>query len=210
MFTNSPLKTFLFLVLYFSLSTPIVLFAQKWNLAKESNGIKVYTRKIDGWGLKEYKAEMTVKAPFQTIIATIKDAKDRTQWSHNSIEAREIERPSKNTIYIYNKVDAPWPVSDRDNIVKYVFEYPSPNSAKIYMSAIKTHPKAPLYQGIVRVEKLKGFWAINDNKNGTISVVQQCVADPGGNIPDWLSNSAIVDNPFQTMTKFRTYVESKK
>lgn len=197
----------LFLCCFLSSSS---LLAQKWDLAKESNGIKIYTRKIDGWGLKEYKAEMVVKTSFETVLSTIRSAKDRLEWSHNSIEARELERTGKDIVYIYSKVDAPWPVSDRDNIVKYVFEYPTSNSAKILMSSVKTHQKAPIYEGIVRIEKMKGFWTVTDNKNGTISLVQQCVAEPGGNIPDWLANSAIVDNPFQTMTKLRTYVEKKK
>lgn len=202
-------KTILFLLLCFFLFT-VPLSAQKWDLAKEANGIKIYTRKIAGWGLKEYKAEMTVKTRFKTVLNTIKDTKDRLQWSHNSTEARELERSGEDVIYIYNKVDAPWPVSDRDNIVKYVFEYPTTNSAKILMSAVKVHPKAPIYDGVVRIEKMKGFWSVVDNKNGTISLIQQCVADPGGSLPDWLSNSAIVDNPFQTMSKFKTYVEAKK
>lgn len=180
--------------------------AQNWDLAKDKNGVKVYTRKIEGWGIKEYKVKMTVKASFSKVIATLKDVPGRYEWLHNTMEVREVERSSE-MIAIYNKVDAPWPVSDRDNITKFSFSYPSSKTARVDMSVLKTHKKAPIYKGIVRVDRIKGHWYIKDKGNGYIDVMQQCVAEPGGSIPDWLANSAVVDNPYNSMYNLKKYIE---
>ncbi|BDS14802.1 START domain-containing protein [Aureispira anguillae] len=183
------------------------IFAQEWSLAKEKNGVKVYTRKIEGWGIKEYKAEMTVKSSFWDVVKTLKDVRSRSEWLHNTIEIREIGASEKDLVTIYTKVDAPWPVADRDNITRFAFSYPSANRAHIKMTILKSHEKAPIYSGVVRVERLQGHWIIQDKGNGYVSVVQQCVAEPGGSLPDWVVNSAVVDTPLQSMSNLKTYLE---
>lgn len=185
------------------------IFAQNWSLAKDKNGVKVYTRKIDGWGIKEYKATMTIKASLKKVIGTLKDVPGRYKWLHNTVEIREVARPNSDVIAVYNKVDAPWPVADRDNITQFSFSYPSSTTARIDMTVIKTHPKAPIYDGIVRVDRLKGHWSLKDKGNGYVEVIQQCAAEPGGSIPDWLANSAVVDTPYNTMYNLKTYIEKR-
>lgn len=180
---------------------------QNWDLAKDKNGVKVYTRKIEGWGIKEYKVVMTVKTSLPNIIKALKDVPSRYEWAYNSIEIREIERPNNEEVAIYNKVDAPWPVADRDNITRFSFSYPSNNTARVDMTVIKSHKKAPVYDGIVRIERLKGHWLIKDKGNGFTEVTQQCVAEPGGSLPDWLANSAVVDNPYNSMYNLKKYIE---
>lgn len=181
--------------------------AQDFALAKEQNGVKVFTRKVEGWGIKEYKVTMTVKAPLSKVVSVLKDASARYSWAHNTIEVREVERPNKDVVIIYNKIDAPWPVSDRDNITQFSFSYPSSTTARIDMKIHKTHSKAPVYSGVVRINRMEGHWILKDNGNGTVDLMQQCVADPGGSIPDWLANSVVVDNPYNSMYKLKKYIE---
>lgn len=201
------MKLQVFVLLLILSMTASQIFAQSWSLAKDKNGVKVYTRKINGWGIKEYKAKMTVKANLSTVIRVLKDVQGRYEWLHNTVEIREVERLNGDIITIYNKVDAPWPVADRDNITKFSFSYPSAASARIDMTVLKTHKKAPIYDGIVRVERLKGHWLLQDKGNGMVEIMQQCAAEPGGSIPDWLANSAVVDTPYNSMYKLKQYIE---
>ena len=182
------------------------LSAQSWSLAKEKNEVSVYTRKIEGWGIKEYKAVFVVKASLNKVVKVLKDVPGRYNWLHNTIEIREVERKG-NAVSVYNLVDAPWPVSDRDNITTFTFNELSPTKVRVDMQVVKTHAKAPIYEGIVRIEKLQGFWLLTDRGNGRTEVLQQCVAEPGGSIPDWLANSAVVDTPYQSMYKLKRYIE---
>jgi len=183
--------------------------AQSWNLAKDKNGVKVYTRKRDGWGIKEYKVKINVKATLSKVRQVLQnDVKSRKKWSHNCLEVREVER-SGDVVCIYNKVDAPWPVADRDNVTRFEFVTQSSKQFRINMSVLKSHAKAPEYSGVVRIKRLKGYWIINDHGNGVVSIMQQCVADPGGSIPDWLANTSVVDSPYNSMWNLKKYLEGR-
>lgn len=184
-------------------------FAQDWTLAKDKDGVKVYTRKIAGWGIKEYKVVTQIKASFSTVVNGVKDVPGRYKWIADILEVREVERTSNDAICIYTKVDAPWPVSDRDNVTLFSFSYPDSKTARVDMKLYKTHAKAPVYDGVVRVERLAGYWLITDKGNGYVELMQQCVADPGGSLPDWLVNTAVVDNPYNSMYNFKKYIEKK-
>lgn len=196
-----------FVLIVILLTSSLVSKGQDWSLAKDKNGVKVYTRKVEGWGIKEYKVVMEVKTSHSKIITALKDVPSRYEWAYNSIEIREVERPNSEEVAIYNKVDAPWPVADRDNITRFRFSYPNKSTTRVDMTVIKSHAKAPIYDGIVRVERLKGHWLIRDKGNGWTEVIQQCVAEPGGSIPDWLANSAVVDNPYNSMYNLKKYIE---
>jgi hypothetical protein len=196
-----------FVLIIIFLSSSLVTQGQNWDLAKDKNGVKVYTRKLEGWGIKEYKVIMNIKTSPSKIVAALKDVSGRYEWAYNSIEIREIERPNSDEVAIYNKVDAPWPVADRDNITRFKFSYPSTTTTRVDMTVIKSHRKAPVYDGIVRIERLKGHWLIRDKGNGWTEIIQQCVAEPGGSLPDWLANSAVVDNPYNSMYNLKQYIE---
>ena len=198
------LNTLLLLAVFCFIST--VVSAQSWSLAKDKNAVKVYTRKIDGWGIKEYKAVFSVKASLKKVVRILKDVPGRYNWLHNTVEIREIARTS-DAVSFYNLVDAPWPVSDRDNITIFSFVQLNPTQVRVNMKLLKTHTKAPVYDGIVRIQKMKGYWLLTDKGNGIVEVLQQCVAEPGGSIPDWLANSAVVDTPYQSMYKLKKYIE---
>jgi len=198
------LNTLLLWVVICFIST--VVSAQSWSLAKDKNAVKVYTRKIDGWGIKEYKAVFSVKASLNKVVRVLKDVPGRYNWLHNTVEIREIARTS-DAVSFYNLVDAPWPVSDRDNITTFSFVQLNPTQVRVNMKLLKTHAKAPVYDGIVRIQKMKGYWLLTDKGNGIVEVLQQCVAEPGGSIPDWLANSAVVDTPYQSMYKLKKYIE---
>lgn len=181
--------------------------AQDWTLAKDKDGVKVYTRKVEGWGIKEYKVVTQIKASFIKVVNAIKDVPGRYKWIHDVLEVREVERPNSEVVCIYTKVDAPWPVADRDNITQFSFTYPDSKTARVDMKLYKTHAKAPVYDGVVRVPRLAGYWLVKDLGNGSVELTQQCVAEPGGSLPDWLVNSAVVDNPYHSMYNFKKYVE---
>lgn len=198
------LNTLLLWVVFCLIST--VVSAQSWSLAKDKNAVKVYTRKIEGWGIKEYKAVFSVKASLNKVVRVLKDVPGRYNWLHNTVEIREIARTS-DAVSFYNLVDAPWPVSDRDNITTFSFVQLNPTQVRVNMKLLKTHAKAPVYDGIVRIQKMKGYWLLTDKGNGIVEVLQQCVAEPGGSIPDWLANSAVVDTPYQSMYKLKKYIE---
>ena len=178
----------------------------EWKLEKNSNGVKVYTRYIAGWGLKEFKSITEVACTLADAEAVLRDGKNKKEWMHNTYDTKDLSGSSQNEIYSYSIVDAPWPVSDRDNITKMIYTYPSKQQVLVKMSAAPT--QIPELSGIVRVQKLIGEWRLTDLGNGKVEISQQCVADIGGNVPDWLSNTSVIDSPYNTLLNMKKRIES--
>ena len=76
---------------------------------------------------------------------------------------------------------------------------------------IEGKPKyIPEIPGIVRVKYLKGIWQFTPKKNNTVAILYQVHCEPGGNLPSWLVNSVVVDQPYETLCNLKTYVLKEK
>ena len=58
----------------------------------------------------------------------------------------------------------------------------------------------------VRMTVAKGYWILTPTQEGT-NIEYSFLADPAGNIPAWLANQVIVDNPLKTIKGLREYLE---
>lgn len=178
-----------------------------WTLERDKAGVKVYTRSIEGWSLKEYKAVVQIRATLAQVESALRDAPNRCKWIHNSYNTKDVKTISQNEIYTYCAIDAPWPVSDRDNVVHWKFNRLSDKEIRIDMNcAAEVYPEQ---SSTVRIKRLKGYWKLVDLGNGYVEVTQQVASEPGGSIPAWLANSSIVDTPFNTLFNLKQYVENK-
>lgn len=190
-------STFLFLYSHTAL-------AQSWKLAKNKNGVKIETRFLEGWSIKEYRATVYIKTTLEEAVEAYRDPVKRKSFMARSLEVSNLKENSKNDIITYNLGKAPWPVSNRDNITHSVFIY-SPRQVKVTMKSIPDY--IPEKEGIVRVPRAKGYWLFTDQGNGTIKVVQQSVADLGGSVPDWVVNSTIVEGPYDVLLAMKGILE---
>ncbi|MEO1437001.1 MAG: START domain-containing protein [Bacteroidota bacterium] len=199
------LKPILVLTLLGLVSTSFVtldLFSE-WSLKKDKNGVKVFTRKVEGYSLKEYKALAFIKTDVKSLEALILDPSTWLSWQHNCQEAKMVEQ-SGNSYIAYNVTKAPV-VKDRDMVVKMDVVRLRDNRTKINMTAV--NDKVAEKDGLVRIKYLKGYWLLTP-QNGGVEVLQQVHADPGGKIPDWVANSSIVDSPFKTMGNLKDRLEN--
>lgn len=175
-----------------------------WKVAKEKNGVKIETRFIEGWSIKEYRATVYIKTTLDKAVEAYRDPIKRKSFMARSIEVSNLKENSKTDIITYNLGNAPWPVADRDNITHSIF-IKKGNQVKVTMKSL---PKfIPEKDGIVRVPRSKGYWLFVDQGNGKIKVVQQSVADLGGSVPDWLVNSTIVEGPYDVLLALKGILE---
>ncbi|MGH1337278.1 MAG: START domain-containing protein [Aureispira sp.] len=178
--------------------------AQTWTLAKNKNGVKIETRFLEGWSIKEYRATVYIKTTLEEAVEAYRDPVKRKSFMARSLEVSNLKEKSKNDIITYNLGKAPWPVSNRDNITHSIFIY-SARQVRVTMESIPDY--IPEKEGIVRVPRAKGYWLFTDQGNGTIKVVQQSVADLGGSVPDWVVNSTIVEGPYDVLLSLKRILE---
>ncbi len=169
----------------------------EWELRKNEDGIKVYTREVDGSDFDEYKAVMTVKIEPKALLYVICDVSKFTEWMPDIEEAKMLKKESADMQIDYTETNAPWPVKNRDAVVQRDIIHGKNGEITINMKALPDY--IPEKDGIVRIPKMDGFWKMTPRGNGEVEVINQVLADPGGYLPSWLVNAKVVDDPWEIM-----------
>ncbi len=173
-----------------------------WNLAKDKNGIQVYTRTAENSRFKEYKSITEINATPERLLEILLDVDNYTEWMANVKVAEIYEQQGENNFYIYSEVSVPWPFDNRDQItLSEVSREPSKGEIRIKITIIPDYK--PEKKGVVRVPSGNGLWAFTPLDNGKTRVYHRFAGDPGGSIPAWVVNIFLVDSPYKTMIGLR-------
>ncbi len=165
-----------------------------WELVKEHDGISVYTRDVDGSPIKAFKAVTTVQSTLTALVALLEDTQAGPDWLYSCLSLQQIHSDSPTKAYNYTINDLPWPVKDRDVIIYSELEQ-DPNTLSVGITMKGLPHYLPENKDYVRVPYLTGEWTIVPVKNDTIEVNYTAHIEPGGNLPDWLVNTLLVDTP---------------
>ncbi|MDH5655609.1 MAG: START domain-containing protein [Spirochaetia bacterium] len=179
-----------------------------WNLKKDSNGVKVFTRKVQGFSIEEYRGEVEIQGSLEGLIKLVQDMPACSQWIEYCKEGKLIKKESNFISYTYTETSLPWPMDNRDAVVKNILTlYPGGKGAKIDFTSSPNY--IPPVSGIRRIQKIKGFWEFSKLENGNFKVTYQVLSDPE-NIPAWMVNMGIVDQPYITLKNMKTFIKKDK
>ena len=174
-----------------------------WVLEKDKNEVKVYTCDMPGSSLKAYKGITIVESNVESLVKTLQDVSNFEEWMPDIAEA-ELKTLDNNIQVHYLVNSAPFPVSDRDCYYQFTYQYEGEN-VNVTMQALPEY--GPEESRNVRIPYAKGFWLFEKITDKTTRITYQAHADPGGSIPSWLANSAVVDTPFETLSNLKEYVK---
>lgn len=181
-----------------------------WILKTDSNGIKVYLRSVKNSDIKEFKAVMRVKdVTLSSIIAVFEDMNAYTDWVYQCKEAKVLKRIDKYRQINYVSTDFPVGISDRD-VVNYSMIKQDPKSLAIKISFKALPDYSEKINGIIRMEKADGYYLLKPLQDGSIKIVYQLHAEPGGRLMSWMVNSNIHRTPFNTFTALRKMLKKEK
>jgi hypothetical protein len=125
---------------------------------------------------------------------------------YNTYDSKDVKKVSDNEIYCYSRVDAPWPVYDRDNVTRYTYKKISDTEMYVYLKNFNGILSEK--SGIVRINRMEGYWHFKETSPGNVQVTQLAVAEAGGSIPAWLANSSIIDSPYHTLLNLKNHIEN--
>ncbi len=187
------------------------LFAQsQWREVKNSNGVKVLTRPAEGSPLDEFKGITIVDAPLEVIVEVIRDVDAQPEWMADCIEAKVVKKFNDNDYMVYSMNRAPWPVSNRDVVVR---SKGNADMGKGTVSIIFTAMKdssVPLRPGVVRMTDLLGQWHLKKIAPSKTEVVFIIRANPAGNIPASIANMTSREIPYRTLQNLKKMVKKEK
>ena len=180
-----------------------------WHLKKYSNGIAVYTRNASTSAYKELKSEVKIKTSLSSVVALILDYESYPQWVYRCGNSATLKKISETECIHYQTVIAPWPVDSRDFVVNVKLQQDAKTKIVIITSTCKSDfiPKIPTF---VRITEFKATWTLIPLEDGTVEVVYQLLVNPGGYVPAWMVNLAVVDGPYTTTLNLKDWVLKPK
>lgn len=203
------LITYMALVLCANLALTAPAHAEEWQLTKDKDEVKVYTRAVPNSPLKEFRGVTHINTSITSLVALLDDPAACVDWMHNCKDQKILDRPNLKEKYTYNHIGAPWPVKDRDMVV-HSFAEQDPNTHRVHIKLTATKGYQAEESGIVRVTDMHGYWDFNPQPNGTVKVTYQMFIDPAGSIPTAIINSTAVDTPFNTLKNMRKKVQEEQ
>jgi len=200
------ISLFIFLAVFlsaFSLSDDV------WHLKKFENGISVYTRNSPGSDFKELKSVCSLKTSLSSIVALLNDWDTYPQWVYKCGKSTTLKKISEGELIHYQTVVAPWPVDSRDFVVNVRLSQ-DPVSKVVKIVSTCKPDYIPKVDGYVRITEFSASWTLVPQKDGMVEVTYQLLVNPGGYVPAWLVNLAVVDGPYETTLNFRQWVMKDK
>jgi len=189
----------------------VALWAQgEWNPVRNADGIRVFTRPSENSSLDEFMGKTIVDARLEVVVELIRDVDAQPQWMADCIEARVVKKYTEEDILVYNVTRAPWPVSNRDVVVRSRggIDVKS-GKVSIIFNAVKDSP-VPSRSGIVRMTDLLGQWHLKKTGDNKTEVTYIIRANPAGNIPASIANMTSKNIPFRTLSNMKQMVKKEK
>lgn len=170
-----------------------------WVYEREKQGIKIFTKKSKWGHLRDCKAVMTVnKVSPDKMLQVLTDFDNYKTWMPRCKKSRLVARLNDHEWIMHLVFNAPWPVKDRDCVIRIGYEK-DPKTGVITV----TETSEPKYiheeADLIRIQQLVATWKLIPVDGGaSTQVINEYSSNPGGNIPDWMTNTQSVENPLAT------------
>ncbi|NTW63440.1 MAG: cyclase [Chlorobiaceae bacterium] len=179
-------------------------------LRLKNDWLKIFTCPVPSSDFLSFVGVATMDAPQHAVLALLYDIEVATQWVWKTREMKVLKELSEDEgRIVYQLVSAPWPVSDRE-IITLSQGYIDPETSEVFIKLECKPDYLPLNDKYVRVPQLEGAWNIIPLSENQCRVVFRLHIEPGGEIPAWLANIAVIDTPFHTMNNMREWVKKEK
>ena len=180
-----------------------------WTLRKDEDGIRIYTAPVPDSNFHAFRGETRVESSLSTLMAVQADVAYVTEWLKDCDVSELLTDFSPDGYYAYFQTRSPWPVKDRDYVLRYEIDQ-DPDSYTVKISFEAEVGMLPETDECVRLTELSGYWELTPVGPRETEVVYQVSADPGGNVPAWLANRFVVDQPFYSLKRLRERTQLDK
>jgi START domain len=185
------------LLLFFAAMTYNASAQNEWSLSKDNNDIKVYTRKTDSSDFKSVRVVAFLTGSCEKLAAIIMGVDKNIKWVYKTKTLRLIKRVNDNQLTYYEETSLPWPMRNRDQVIR-VNLYPDSINHALKITTTGEPKDIPETDGIVRVPYFLGVWLVKEISTNKISIEYYLDVDPGGSIPAWISNMFVAKGPYET------------
>jgi hypothetical protein len=173
-----------------------------WQLVKDADGIKVYTRRQPSEKFKEVRADFEAQGTEDQLIGILENIPHHKDWSYGTKRTFLINKKNKDTLIYYSEVSMPWPLSNRDLVIQLTFKKDTVDHT-LQIQAKSINGVLPPKPDLIRVPSSLAEWEVKVLPNKLLDIQYTLSADPGGALPAWLVNLAASVGPYNSFQKLK-------
>jgi hypothetical protein len=182
---------------------------ESWELKKDENGIRVYSRIGDSSRCDDLRVETTLPGKPSSLAALILDVGNYPNWSFNNEKAFVLKKIGPAELYFYSLIHSPWPASDRDLAIHLHIRQDTA-TGKLYITAEENANYIPEKTGIVRVPLSVERWTVTPSPGDKLKISYELRLDPGAAAPAWLINLFSAKGPYETFLHIREQLQKPR
>ncbi len=171
-----------------------------WELREETDGIRVYTLPVENSRIRAFKAETVLDGSLERVMAIMSEPGSCVEWVHQCAESYGLPDGEFNERYAYSVNAMPWPVSDRDYVLRIETESEA-DGDRVIMNMEAVEGKKSEKNGYVRVNTSYTIYEFERTEDDQTRMTWYQHAEPGGSIPNWLVNRLLTDLPVKSLEK---------
>jgi hypothetical protein len=155
-----------------------------WQVVANEQGVLASKRVEQGRSHPTFRGQTTVNGEILHVLAVVLDSKRATKWVRGADATAVLKDVDvfKQVVYMYT--DLPWPLRDRDMVMKRNVEVKVPG--KEYLVKFDCAPKERGEdRGALRVSQCASHFALKRVDDQRTQVEYQVYLDPGGGLPRW-------------------------
>jgi hypothetical protein len=176
-----------------------------WKRIHEEQGVFVSVRDIPGQSLPMLRGVGRVEGPLLHVLAVVLDDSHVSEWAKGADENRVLREIDPLTHIVYSRSHQPWPVHDRDLVMKRSVQVVAPEREyRVHLTCAAG--EKPELSGVIRIKQCDTLWVLRKLDDDTTLVDYQVHVDPGGSSPDWLVRAASKNTPLDTLLGLRKQV----
>jgi hypothetical protein len=170
----------------------------EWRLERRERGITVSRREQAGEELEAFRGQGQVKAHVLQVLAVILDVREVERWAYGVTDAHSVRHVDDRTELVYLYSDTPWPVRDRDMVVRRSVHIIKAGSE--FGVTLRCEPDASnLRTGVIRVRACNSSFRIRKVDAETTEITYEMSLDPEGVLPSWASTWVARTAPVKTL-----------
>jgi hypothetical protein len=175
-----------------------------WRTIVRKHGIAVEIKESKaGDDRTRFRGVGIINASPYHIFAILHDVSRYPEWSFRCSEAKLLRQVNAHQLIIYVRLAAPWPFSDRDTVMLGRGAVIKPEEELIASFEDTSSTLKRPVRGVIRFPRLSGRYRLQATAKNRTRVTYEVEADPGGWIPEWLSDMARRELPLKTILGLR-------
>jgi len=192
---------YLFLTILWTLSAPALAGGDdgSWESVEHKNGIHVQRKTMPDSPLFAFRGEGVVQVPIALLVTVLLDDDIAVEWVDLMTEHSVVRPVTEHEKIIYESYGLPWPISDRDYVLRQVASYDDANHVFILDFESVDDPAKPALNDVVRAMAYRTYWRLEMVDATSTNVEVEVFTDPKGLLPAWLINLIQKDWPWKTI-----------